>query len=52
MPYESITVQWSSKLEQLEHLRSAETPHHLMITHTIEWYCIPSHKKTKSELQI
>ena len=41
-----------AKLEQLEHLRSEETPRHLMITHTIESYWIPSQKKTKSKLQI
>ena len=41
-----------AKLEQLEHLRSEETPRRLMITHTIESYWIPSQKKTKSKLQI
>ena len=41
-----------SKLEQLEHLRSEDTPHRLMITHTIESYWIPTQKKTKSKLQI
>ena len=41
-----------SKLEQLERLRSEDTPHRLMITHTIESYWIPSQKKTKSKLQI
>ena len=40
------------KLEQLEHLRSEDTPRRLMITHTIESYWIPSQKKTKSKLQI
>ena len=30
------------KLEQLERLRSEDTPHRLMITHTIESYWIPS----------
>ena len=40
------------KLQQLERLRSEDTPHHLMITHTIESYWIPSQKKTKSKLQI
>ena len=45
----SITL---SQLEQLEPLRSEDTPHRLMITHTIETYCIPSLKKTKSKLQI
>ena len=40
------------KLEQLERLRSEDTPCRLMITHTIESYWIPSQKKTKSKLQI
>ena len=40
------------QLEQLERLRSEDTPHRLMITHTIESYWIPSQKKTKSKLQI
>ena len=40
------------QLEQLERLHSEDTPHHLMITHTIESYWIPSQKKTKSKLQI
>ena len=35
------------KLEQLERLRSEDTPRNLMITHTIESYWIPSEKKTK-----
>ena len=39
------------KLEQLERLRSEDTRRCLMITHTIESYCIPSQKKTKSKLQ-
>ena len=34
------------KLEQLERLRSEDTPHRLMITHTIESYWISSQKKT------
>ena len=38
------------KLEQLERLRSEDTPRRLMIT--IESYWIPSQKKTKSKLQI
>ena len=38
------------QLEQLERLRSEDTPHRLMITHTIESYW--SQKKTKSNLQI
>ena len=40
------------KLEQLERLRSEDTPRHLMITHTIESYWIPSQNKTKSKFQI
>ena len=39
-------------LEQLERLRSEDTPRRLMITHTIESYWIPSQKMTKSKLQI
>ena len=42
----------NTKLEQLERLRSEDTPWRLMITHTIESYWIPSQKKTKSKLQI
>ena len=40
------------QLEQLERLRSEDTPRRLMITQTIESYWIPSQKKTKSKLQI
>ena len=40
------------QLEQVEPLRSEDTPRHLMITHAIESYWIPSQKKTKSKLQI
>ena len=40
------------KLEQLERLRSEDPPRRLMITHTIEWYWIPSQKKSESKLQI
>ena len=40
------------KLEQLECLRSEDTPCCLMFTHTIESCWIPSQKKTKSKLQI
>ena len=40
------------KVEQLECLRSDDTPRHLMNTHTIESYWIPSQKKTKSKLPI
>ena len=38
------------QLEQLERLRSVDTPRRLMITHTIESYWIPSQKNTKSKL--
>ena len=41
-----------TQLEQLERLRSEDTPCRLMITHTIESYWISSQKKTKSKLQI
>ena len=37
--------------KKLERLRSEDTPHRLVITHTIESYWIPS-QKTKSKLQI
>ena len=52
--YLHILVQniWQKQLEQLECLGSEDTPCHLMITHTIETYWNPSHKKTKWELQI
>ena len=40
------------ELEQLERLRSEDTPRRLMITHTIESYWIPCQKMTKSKLQI
>ena len=40
------------KLEQLECLHSDDTPHRLMITHTIESYWIPSQKKANLKLQI
>ena len=36
------------KLEQLERLRSENTPHRLMITHTIDSYQIPSQKNMES----
>ena len=41
-----------NQLEQIEHLRSEDTPRHLMITHIIESYWIPTQKKTESKLQI
>ena len=40
------------KLEQLDCLRSENTPHCRMITHTIDSYQIPMQNKTKSKLQI
>ena len=42
----------SPKLEQLEWLRSKNTPRRPMITHTMDSYQIPCHNKTKSNLQI
>ena len=45
-------IRGECELEQLERLRSEDTLHRLMITHTIESYWIPSQKKTKSKLQI
>ena len=51
--YYYCTLQYiQTKLEQLERLRSEDTPRRLMITHTIESYWIPSQKKTKSKSQI
>ena len=47
-----MTPAKQNKLEQLERLRSEDTPRRLMITHTIESYWIPSQKKTNSKLQI
>ena len=47
-----MILQIINELEQLERLRSEDTPRRLMITHTIESYWIPSQKKTKSKLQI
>ena len=47
-----ISGKYIFQLEQLERLRSEDSPHRLMITHTIESYWIPSQKKTKSKLQI
>ena len=56
---------YQQQLEQLERLRSEDTPHHPMIAHTIDQfisdpkskaltssYWIPSQNKTKSNLQI
>ena len=50
-----LLTDWSpflNQLEQLERLRSDDTPRRLMITHTIVSYWIPIQKKTKSNLQI
>ena len=49
MPYGFVKSQWIDlwELEQLESLRSEDTPGRLMITHIIESYWIPSQKKTK-----
>ena len=47
-----MTIQHWSQLEQLERLRSEDTPRRLMIIHTVDSYYIPSKKKTKSKLQI
>ena len=41
-----------TELEQLECLRSEDTPRRLMITHTVKSYWIPSQQKTKSKVQI
>ena len=46
----NLTCHWRQKLytnlrlEQLERLRSENTPHRPMITHTIDSYQIPSQK--------
>ena len=40
------------QLEQLELLRSEDSPRRPMITHTMDSYWNPSQKKTKSKLQI
>ena len=39
------------KLEQLERLRSEDTPRRLMITHTIGLYWIPSQKNNRSRTE-
>ena len=44
----SFHVWASEKLEQLERLRSEDTPRRLMITHIIESYLIPSQKNNRS----
>ena len=41
------TLDSSAKLEQLERLRSEDTPRRLMITHTIESYGIPSQNESR-----
>ena len=40
----------NGKLEQLERLRSEDTPRRLMITHTIESYWIPSQNQFYCEV--
>ena len=40
-----------TKLEQLERLRSEDTPRRLMITHTIESYWIPSKRNNRSRTE-
>ena len=59
MPHLHVSFfELEKKLEQLERLRSEDTPppppppRHPMITYTFESYWIPSGKKTKSKLQI
>ena len=47
-----MPIQNKKKLEQLECLRSEDTPCHPMITHTIDSYWIQSQNLTKSKLQI
>ena len=42
----SVLHKFHYKLEQLERLRSEDTPRRLKITHTIESYLIQSQKKT------
>ena len=37
--------QFQTKLEQLEHLRSEDTPHRLMITHTIDQFILDAKSK-------
>ena len=51
-----IMNEWMNELEQLERLRSEDTPRRLMITHTIDQfilltssYRIPSQNKVKAE---
>ena len=63
LKHQAISIN-NVELEQLERLHSEDTPPppppppththtpHLMITHTIESYWIPSQKKTKWKLQI
>ena len=46
-PYYWFTSDPKSKLEQLERLRSEDTPRRLMITHTIESCWIPSQNKVE-----
>ena len=44
----SVQTKLDCELEQLERLRSEDTPHRLMITHTIESCWIPSQNKVES----
>ena len=39
------------KLEQLDRLHSEDTPHRLMITHTIESYQIPSQNENIGQVK-
>ena len=45
------TLPGLNKLEQLERLRSEDTPRRLMITHTFETYWIPSQKNNRSRTE-
>ena len=44
-------ISCKKKLEQLERLRSEDTPRRLMITHTIESYWIPGQKNNRSRTE-
>ena len=46
-----IVFAFEFQLEQLERLRSEDTPRRLMITHTIESYWIPSQKNYRSRTE-
>ena len=45
--HHTVVVANNDKLEQLERLRSEDTPRRLMITHNIESYWIPSQNKVE-----